>query len=120
MGVSDARGCHAVTRCMIMHGGRDGSVTERDAGCRPLSLTFSIEGGIKGRAHGCRLGADGLGDRARYGRPAGRPALAGRRGRALFAGKYQAIPFVGAQLLGVAVCGARHQFAANVCGVPGR
>ena len=97
MGVSDARGCHAVTRCMIMHGGRDGSVTERDAGCRPLSLTLGGERGIEGRAHGCRLGADGRGDLARYGRPAHRAALAWRRGRALFAGKYAGHPiFVGA------------------------
>ena len=91
MGVSDARGCHAVTRCMIMHGGRDGSVTERDAGCRPLSLAFSIEGSIEGRAHGCRLGAYGRRDRARYGRPARRAALAGPGGRALFAGSHHPI-----------------------------
>ena len=80
------------------------------------TLTLGVKGGIEGRAHGCRLGADGLGDRARYGRPAGRAALARRRGRAGFAGKYQAIPFVGAQLLGVAVCGARHSVRAAVHG----
>ena len=62
MGVSDTRGCHAVTRCIIMHGGRDGSVTERDAGCRPLSLALGVKGGGECRAHGCRLGADGRGD----------------------------------------------------------
>ena len=45
------------------------------------TLTLGVKGGIEGRAHGCRLGADGLGDRARYGRPAGRAALARSRAR---------------------------------------
>ena len=63
-------------------------------------------------AHGCRLGADGRGDLARYGRPAWRAPLARSGGRTLGAGKYEAIPFVGAQLLGVAVCGARHSVRA--------
>ena len=76
------------------------------------ALTLGGERGIEGGAHGCRIGADGRCDLARYGRPAGRAALAGLRGRALFAGKYEAIPFVGPQLLGVAVCGARHSVRA--------
>ena len=42
-------------------------------------------------ADGCRLGSDCRGDLARYGRPAWRAALAGRRGRALFAGSHHPI-----------------------------
>ena len=89
------------------------SVTERDAGWRRLSLTLGGECRIEGRADGCRLGSDGRGDLARYVRPAGRAALAGLGSRALFAGKYEAIRLVGAQLLGVAVCGARHSVRAG-------
>ena len=81
---------------------------------RRSTLTLGGERGIEGGAHGCRIGADGRRYLTRHGRPAGRAALAGRRGRALFAGKYEAIPFVGAQLLGVAVCGARHSVRAAV------
>ena len=76
------------------------------------ALTLCGEGRIEGRAHGCRLGTYGGGYLARYGRPAGAPSLTRRRGRALGAAKYEAIPFVGAQLLGVAVCGARHSVRA--------
>ena len=77
-----------------------------------LPLALGVKGGCECRAHGCWIGADGCGDRARHGRPARRAALAGARGRALGAGKYEAIRLVGAQLLGVAVCGARHSVRA--------
>ena len=76
------------------------------------ALPFGGERSIERSADGCRLGADGRGDLARYGRPAWRAALARSGGRALGAAKYEAIPFVGAQLLGVAVCGARHSVRA--------
>ena len=79
---------------------------------RRLPLTLGGECPGECRAHGCRLGADGRGDLARHGRPAWRAALARSGGRTLGAGKYEAIPFVGAQLLGVAVCGARHSVRA--------
>ena len=53
------------------------------------------EGRIEGGANGCRIGSDGRGDLARDRRPAWRPSLAGRSGRALGAAKYEAIRFVG-------------------------
>ena len=84
---------------------------------RRLPLTLGVEGSVECRAHGCRIGSDGRRDLTRHGRPAGRAALARSRARAVFAGKYEAIPFVGAQLLGVAVCGARHSVRAAVHGV---
>ena len=51
------------------------------AGARRLSAAASAD------THGCRIGADGRGDLARYGRPAGRAALARSGGRAVLAGK---------------------------------
>ena len=71
---------------MRRHTGEDG-----ESDNRRLTLAFSIEGGIEGRAHGCRLGADGRRDLARHGRPAHRAALAGPGGRALFAGSHHPI-----------------------------
>ena len=56
-----------------------------------LPLSLGCKGRSERSADGCRLGADGRGDLARYGRPAHRPALAGRRGRALFAGSHHPI-----------------------------
>ena len=72
---------------------------------RRLPLPLGVKGGGEGSAHGCRLGADGRGDLARHGRPAWRAALARRRGRALGAAKYEAIPFVGPLLGRPAVTG---------------
>ena len=72
---------------------------------RRLPLTLGGECSGECSAHGCRLGADGRGDLARYGRPAHRAALARRRGRALGAAKYEAIPFVGPLLGRPAVTG---------------
>ena len=71
-----------------------------------LALAFSIEGGGECSAHGCWIGVKGGGYLTRYGRPAHRAALAGRRGRAVLAGRYEAIPFVGPLLDGPAVSGA--------------
>ena len=66
---------------------------------RAVPVVLPLPLGCKGRsersADGCRLGADGRRDLARYGRPAHRSALAGPSGRALFAGKYEAIRLVG-------------------------
>ena len=53
------------------------------------------EGRIEGGANGCRIGSDGRGNLARHGRPAGRASLAGARGRAVLAAKYEAIRLVG-------------------------
>ena len=83
---------------------------------RAVPVVLPLPLGCKGRsersADGCRLGADGRCDLTRHGRPAWRAALARSGGRTLGAAKYEAIPFVGAQLLGVAVCGARHSVRA--------
>ena len=72
------------------------AVRRRDAR-RPPSRALPLGGECSGEcsAYGCRLGADGRGDLARYGRPAWRAALARSGGRALGAAKYEAIRFVG-------------------------
>ena len=64
-------------------------------GPRLLPLPFGGERSIEGGADGCRLGADGRCDLARYGRPAVRAALARSGERTLGAAKYEAIRFVG-------------------------
>ena len=85
--------------CDNGHGDRAPSARQTRAHDKPvpqrLSLTLGVEGSGEGDPHGCRLGSDGRGDLARYGRPAGAPSLTRRRGRALGAAKYEAIPFVG-------------------------
>ena len=58
-----------------------------------LPLTLGGKRRCQRSADGCRLGADGRGDLARYRGPPGRAALARLGGRALGAGKYQAIRF---------------------------
>ena len=72
---------------------------------RRLPLPLGGKRGIEGGAHGCRIGVKGHGDLTRHGRPAHRSALARRRGRALGAAKYEAIPFVGPLLGRPAVTG---------------
>ena len=66
----------------------------RDGSC---NSAFPLGGECRGEcdADGCRLGADGRGDLAGHGRPAHRAALAGPGGRAVLAGKYEAIRLVG-------------------------
>ena len=66
---------------------------------RAVPVVLPLPLGCKGRsersADGCRLGADGRGDLARYGRPAWRAALARSGGRTLGADEYHAIRLVG-------------------------
>ena len=58
-----------------------------------LPLTLGGKRRCQRSAHRCRLGAYGGCDLARYRGPPGRAALARLGGRALGAGKYQAIRF---------------------------